>query len=547
MNKIKSKVNKLCGILTVFVTLCYILLSFMGTDIAVASPIQLLARVEEGAGGFGITQDEIRKKSAKNIIDSIMPFFGGNVSPAPTIPSNPNYLDTPVGLSSELTNILPEGDVPAGYCQDNLRSAMQILWANPQNIEVYKQASQKTNTPWEVLASIHYIEASFRPEGSLISGRRIGEPEPDRGGKVYSSLLESAIDAGQIFKDKKDIVDFVNTKNGRPPSTGLELLAGQLASYNAPTQSECEMGKNPAGGYDFIYTGRTWPGIPDKGQCSQNGVKGERFVGDRHVYATNCLDRDHTDMYHHRHFGGTVTKYTSHVGTLALIRAIRKDFLSRQETEGPKNLVLTPPNQAPPSGKLTYFYQCDPAFQKEEFGYCERLSRSTGKIVRIPIACNMGCGPTSAAEIISSYANGSYTPIHSVSRLISTGELDCGGAHISSLQKLFNDYPDKIEQGSWIQSSGDIYEDAKNMRNFTLNGWTLLGAASYEPLFKHIVWVVDVDQNGNIWANDTYFSQTNITGGSPVPTNLTGLMNGMYPYKDVTNINFSGFLPVRKK
>ena len=56
--------------------------------------------------------------------------------------------------------------------------------------------------PCEILAGIHFVEAGNNPEGSLVSGRKLGTPEPDAGGKVFRSLLETAKYAGDHLKGK---------------------------------------------------------------------------------------------------------------------------------------------------------------------------------------------------------------------------------------------------------------------------------------------------------------------------------------------------------
>jgi surface antigen len=292
----------------------------------------------------GLSQEQLKMQSTKEIWSILGRLFSGIDEPIST--PTPGFLLPPgsTPLTPELQSSIPQGETPPGRCTDLVNQALVNLGNHPSNLEVYKQAGIQTGVPWEAIAAIHYIETggSFNPNGSCISGRAIGAQEPDNGNQTYGSLLETCVAAAEEFKGKTGMVNHVVGKNGMSTPNAYQMLAGQFASYNSPTQSECAMG-GPIGNYDFIYTGSTWPGIPDIGQCRP---KGEKFVGDRHIYATACLDASHENMWFHFHYGGKVQLYTNRVGAITLIRGIQKVY-----SQSPNSPNYTPgPTYPPPSG-----------------------------------------------------------------------------------------------------------------------------------------------------------------------------------------------------
>ncbi len=551
MNNRYSKVNTRCIILSAFVLVSYLILTipvFAQEPTRNPTEAEQLRRrllhdeLEAERDKYvqtGLTYDQIQRQSQKEIWSILGRLFSGvgqtNVTPSPGYVAPPG--STP--LSSQIQSLMPPGDIPAGRCSTLADQAMVNLGNHPSNIDTYIKASQATGVAWEVVAAIHYIEASSRPNGSCISGRAIGEPEPDRGGKRYSSLLETCIEAANLYKtDKKNwALDFIKNNN-LPTPTELQMMIAQFTAFNSVTQGECETEyTNDA----WRYTGRIWAGsngvvIPDKGQCSSGGRKGEKYMGDRHVYGSYCMDSEHDDMYFHFHYDKRNVKYDSHVGAIAFIKALQKVY---------KNLVPTGSVQQtisyqPPTGNFVYYNQCDPNFQNSSWGVCGRNNA--------PLNCYAGCGPTSAAEIIATYANASYTPIQAMSKATGWGAVNCGGSGIGTLYRLMAEYSDKIEAGLWIGASGDFYQDARQMKPYIDQGWTVLAAASYTPCCGHWAWIVDVDENYNVWSNDVYWFQSKYVGtDARAPMNLTSFINGGYPYKGVTNINVTGFTVVGKK
>ncbi len=449
---------------------------------------------------------------------------GNSGSPTPTSSaSQSGEPGSSVPITSDLQGIIPSGEAPAGLCTSQIDDALAKLESYPSNIEIYKTASRQTGIAWEVLAAIHYIEATFNPNKSLISGRAIGQPEPDQGNKVYSSLLETAIDAANIFKGKKAMVEHVIRKNGMPSPTSLELLAGQFASYNSPTQGECAMGKIGAD-YDFVYTGGTWPGIPDKGQCrgkSGSHGKGEAFVGDRHVYATRCLDANHEPMYFHFHYGGNVTKYESHVGAIALIRSIQKKYGSTTQ-----NTTYTPVTSA----GLVYYPQCSsPALP---------VDWSSKPMPGCNDFCHWGCGQVSAAMIFSSFSGRKLDPVQFVNYYVSQGAPNCL-LDYDRLKTIFE--ANGMTTGAKIYPSPHIplasAQGIAKIDGYLSAGYTILVGGDINN-YGHFVWIVG-KKDGHYEVMDPYWS-------SPAQGTSPNFPVVPYPSNRYKSFNIKSLMPVKK-
>lgn len=135
----------------------------------------------------------------------------------------------------------------------------------PELMNTYAAAEKETGVPCEILAGIHFVEAGNSPEGSLVSGRKIGTPEPDAGGKVFRSLLETAKYAGDHLKGK------VGGSIG-----DAETAITALSRYNGGGNSNCQVGYP----YPIPYGG-----------CPR------AFEGEDDPYPTSFLDGKHDSMY----------------------------------------------------------------------------------------------------------------------------------------------------------------------------------------------------------------------------------------------------------
>jgi len=135
----------------------------------------------------------------------------------------------------------------------------------PELMNTYAAAEKETGVPCEILAGIHFVEANNNLNGSLVSGRKIGTPEPDAGGKVFHSLLETATYAGNHLKGKVG----GNLKD-------VKSIITALSRYNGGGNSNCQSGYP----YKIPYSG-----------CPR------AFEGEDDPYPTNFLDNKHNNMY----------------------------------------------------------------------------------------------------------------------------------------------------------------------------------------------------------------------------------------------------------
>lgn len=135
----------------------------------------------------------------------------------------------------------------------------------PELMNTYAAAEKATGVPCEILAGIHFIEADNNPDGSLVSGRKIGTPEPDAGGKVFKNLLETAIYTGEHLKGKI---------GGGLNSSASVITA--LSRYNGGGNSNCQLGYP----YPIPYGG-----------CPR------AFEGEDDPYPVNWIDNKHATMY----------------------------------------------------------------------------------------------------------------------------------------------------------------------------------------------------------------------------------------------------------
>lgn len=135
----------------------------------------------------------------------------------------------------------------------------------PELMNTYAQAEKETGVPCEILAGIHFVEAANNPEGSLVSGRKLGTPEPDAGGKVFRSLLETAKYAGDHLKGKVG-----------GSISDAETAITALSRYNGGGNSNCQQGYP----YPIPYGG-----------CPR------AFEGEDDPYPTSFVDPKHDSMY----------------------------------------------------------------------------------------------------------------------------------------------------------------------------------------------------------------------------------------------------------
>lgn len=170
-----------------------------------------------------------------------------------------------------------------------------------------------------------------------------------------------------------------------------------------------------------------------------------------------------------------------------------------------------------------YYNQCDPNF-------------GNNPLPQGCTICKSGCGPTTVAMILSSFLDQSYNPKKTISYYQDLFEknknnytdinknpfyVGCNGSYIQGAKEVLNSL-------GFITTKYLVYNLAKSdlvaqdFKNYLDGGWTILALANFcEKGCGHFIWVVDVDQNDNIWAYDPYYGRK-----QPPPLNE----NRYYPF-----------------
>ncbi len=220
---------------------------------------------------------------------------------------------TAAGAGGDIATLLPPQSGASSRGDAKQQEIASTLRGLPNLIAAYQEAEAATGLPWQILAGIHYREGDFNPNGSLVSGRPIGNVEPDipagsctstytpgkavaiGGGCGFRTFADSAVYAAEHFKGKI---------GGKIPQT-YEDVANGLARYNGyPGNSNC-------------HHGAPW------GQTAGNCPP--RFIGDDNPYVMNFYDAMHEDMYVIYAGDGYKDPYLdSRAGTLSAILGISK-------------------------------------------------------------------------------------------------------------------------------------------------------------------------------------------------------------------------------
>ncbi|GIW62946.1 MAG: hypothetical protein KatS3mg090_0772 [Patescibacteria group bacterium] len=180
------------------------------------------------------------------------------------------------------------------------------------------------------------------------------------------------------------------------------------------------------------------------------------------------------------------------------------------------NNQYNPENYTPIPNKnysYTFYYQCS-----NDFG--------SYKLPQGCDICKAGCGPTTVAMILSTFIDKSWTPIKVIESfyepLSKTNKYyiaNCNGTYISAAKEILSRY---FDVGNYIFASEAGYElnmIIKDMKMFINNGYYIFALANFNN-YGHFFWIVDIDENNNVWAYDPYYSE-----GRLVPLNE----NSFYP------------------
>lgn len=159
-----------------------------------------------------------------------------------------------------------------------------------------------------------------------------------------------------------------------------------------------------------------------------------------------------------------------------------------------------------PTGKYVYFSQLDPRYKDI------KVWSSDG-------GCTFGfagCGKATVAMILSSFVDSKYTPQFVTTAFweLESAATGRGGAcqtwHADSIF-LLRDVGGLQLGDSFDINQYDLTSGTKGeyMKNAIKNGWTFYVSATFTTSgnqeLRHIFWVVDIDNNGDVWAYDPYF------------------------------------------
>jgi len=140
-------------------------------------------------------------------------------------------------------------------------------------------------------------------------------------------------------------------------------------------------------------------------------------------------------------------------------------------------------------GEKVYYPQCNGPYDNDP----------------LPNGCNIceaGCGPTSVSMILASYVDKKYDPPTVVNLYGQSGlQAGCKGTTIVDAQQILNQNGMKTTDVNYYGDSS-YDETVQDFKQYLTNGWTLLTLVKYGPNWGHFYWVVNVDENNNIWAYD---------------------------------------------
>jgi hypothetical protein len=337
-------------------------------------------------------------------------------------------------------------------CKPKVDAATDKIISNNYLLTVYKDAAKKEGIDWKILAAIHYLEAGSNARLSLISGRPLGTPEPDNGGKIYSSLYETAVDAAKEYKRSK--LPIAMSISGKD-ANHIETLAAAFGLYNGAGNKQCQ-GQNPK------------PLAPGYTACPP------AFNFHDHIYPMSCFDDEHETMYVIYCGDGrqcnSPTRYQN-VGALTLMRALD----SRQETDrtDESSDAHTRKDQLSVISNWTYYPQCNGSIHSGPWADIDMIG-SNGQSIGCSY-CKASCGLAASAMIVTSYTKQSVDPTQFLKQYNQTQSMTCGGAFLPTLGTTLKKYG--VTVGGHIPFNRIPLTDSlfiQKARSYLQNGWTLL-------------------------------------------------------------------------
>lgn len=122
--------------------------------------------------------------------------------------------------------------------------------------------------------------------------------------------------------------------------------------------------------------------------------------------------------------------------------------------------------------------------------------------------CRAGCGPTTVSMIVSSFFDPSFNPKKTIDYYQARGYyIGCSGSYIDDAKKLLKSlgFTTTDYRVYKLATADKVYQDFKKYLD---GGWTIFALANFcENGCGHFFWVVDVDDQKNIWAYDPYYGR----------------------------------------
>lgn len=150
---------------------------------------------------------------------------------------------------------------------------------------------------------------------------------------------------------------------------------------------------------------------------------------------------------------------------------------------------------AKPNGALVYYQQRD--------GIYDNYPLPSGCTIR-----QAGCGPTTVAMIVASYADRSVNPI-TIVELYKQKKyyLGCEGSRYTNAKSILASYGLKTTD-YLTYNKATINQVADDFRNYIKSGWTIFALADFRDNGGgHFFWITDVSANNDTWAYDPYYGR----------------------------------------
>lgn len=147
----------------------------------------------------------------------------------------------------------------------------EIMERINQNVSIYQSSAKKSDIPWEIIAAVHYREASNDPNRSVLSGEKLGTKNPDSG-KVYNTLQESSDGAAEHLKTMvKSVYKF-----DLSASSDDNVIKHAFLAYNRGSMYKkhgCSVDESPyvMNQFDEAHKNMRWP----NSECEPRSTRGK--------------------------------------------------------------------------------------------------------------------------------------------------------------------------------------------------------------------------------------------------------------------------------